>query len=61
MNKFQIFMLNFSWDMSKMHYFSNKFEKIVKRWGLSASSAPYPSILGPEVLWLAQIVFFQTD
>jgi len=26
--------------MSKMHYFSNKFSKIAKRWELSASSAP---------------------
>jgi len=33
---FQIFSLNFSWDMSKMHYFSNKFSKIAKRWGISA-------------------------
>jgi len=32
----QIFRLNFSFDMSKMHYFSNKFKKIAKRWGLSA-------------------------
>jgi len=38
---FQIFKLNFSWDMSKskMHCFSNKFLKIAKRWVLSASSA----------------------
>jgi len=28
---FQIFKLNFSGDMSKMHYFSNKFSKIAKR------------------------------
>jgi len=26
--------------MSKMHYFSNKFSKIAKCWGLSAPSAP---------------------
>jgi len=26
--------------MSKMYYFSNKFSKIAKRWGLSAPSAP---------------------
>jgi len=31
--------LNFSRDMSKMHYFNNKFSKIAKRWGLSAPSA----------------------
>jgi len=36
---FQIFRLNFSWGMSKMHYFSNKFSKIAKRWELSALSA----------------------
>jgi len=30
---FQIFRLNFSRDMSKMHYFSNKFSKIAQRWG----------------------------
>jgi len=29
---FQIFRLNFSWNMSKIHYFSNKFSKIAKRW-----------------------------
>jgi len=51
MNKFLIFRLNFSWGMSKMHYFSNKFSKIVKlndRWW-------------PEVAWFGQIVVFQTD
>jgi len=26
--------------MPKMHYFSNKFSKIAKHWGLSAPSAP---------------------
>jgi len=26
--------------MPKMHYFSNKFSKIAKRWGLSALSDP---------------------
>jgi len=30
---YHIFRLNFSSDMSKMHYFSNKFSKIVKRLG----------------------------
>jgi len=39
-NLFQVFKLNFSWDVPKMHYFSNKFKKIDKRWGLSAPSAP---------------------
>jgi len=28
---FQVFRLNFCWDMPKMHYFSNKFSKITKR------------------------------
>jgi len=27
---FQIFKLNFSWNMSKLHCFSNKFSKITK-------------------------------
>jgi len=31
--------------MSKMHYFSNKFSKILKRKGLSAPCAPLPLIL----------------
>jgi len=26
--------------MPKMHYFSNKFSKLAKRWGLTAPSAP---------------------
>jgi len=34
------FGLNFSRDMPKMHYFSNKFSKIAKRWGLTAPSVP---------------------
>jgi len=37
---FHAFKLNFICDVSKMQYFSNKFTKIAKRWGLSASSAP---------------------
>jgi len=36
---FQVFRLNFSWDMSKMHYFNIKFSKVAKRWELSAPSA----------------------
>jgi len=31
--------------MSKIRYFNNKFSKIAKSWGLSASSAPLTSIL----------------
>jgi len=38
MNKFQIFKLNFSLGVSKMHYFSIKFSKIAKRWRLFAFS-----------------------
>jgi len=38
MNKFQIFRLNFSGDMSKMRYFNNKLSKIANRWRLSAPS-----------------------
>jgi len=34
---FQIFKLNFSWDMSKMNYFSDKFLKIAKRWSRAFS------------------------
>jgi len=30
MNKFQIFRLNFTRDLSKMYYFSNKFSKLNK-------------------------------
>jgi len=47
--------------MSKMHYFSNKFSKIAKRWGLSA-----PALFNIRFWWLevtrfGQIVVFQTD
>jgi len=34
--------------MSKMHYFSNKFSKIAKRWGLSGPSVPF----NPRIGWL---------
>jgi len=47
--------------MPKMHYFSNKFSKIAKRWG-----SPHPAPLNlqfwwPEVTWCGQILFFQDD
>jgi len=42
---FQIFRLNFSWNMYKMYYFSNKFLNIAKRCGLSAPSASWSSVL----------------
>jgi len=40
--------------MPKMHYFSNKFSKIAKRWGV-----PHPAPLNlrcwrPEVAWCGQ-------
>jgi len=44
--------------MSKMHYFSNKFSKIAKRWGLSAPSASWPLIL---VTWSFVMVVFEAD
>jgi len=40
-----IFRLNFSRDISKMRYFSNKFSKIAKRWNLSVPSDPKSSNL----------------
>jgi len=46
--------------MSKMRYFSNKFSKIAKHWGLFDPSASKPSIL-VTFAWFIQIVFFQTD
>jgi len=45
----------------KNMYFSNKFSKIAKRWGLSASYALFPSIL---VIWrcvIWQNCVFQTN
>jgi len=42
MNKFQIFRLNFSRDMSKSLYFSNKLSKIAKRWRLFATTTQRP-------------------
>jgi len=32
--------MNFSWVISKMRYFSNKFSKITRRWGSPPPSAP---------------------
>jgi len=58
---FQVFRLNFSWKMPKMHYFSNKCSKIAKRWMLSAPSAPNLRFWWPEVSWCGQILFFQAD
>jgi len=47
MNKIHIFWVNFSWNMSKMHYFRSKSSKIAKRWGLSVPS-PLKGILNPN-------------
>jgi len=53
---FQIFRLNFSGDMSKMHYFSKKISKLAKHWRLFAFQFWWP-----EVPWFGQIVVFQAD
>jgi len=47
--------------MSKMHYFSKKFSKIAKHWGLSAPSAFYLQYWWPEVPWFDQKVVFEAD
>jgi len=39
------------WDMPKTHYFSNKFSKIVNRWGLTAPKALNLQYWWPEVRW----------
>jgi len=36
MKKFQIFRLSLRWNMFVICYFSNKFSKIAKRWGIYA-------------------------
>jgi len=56
---FQVYRLNFSWDMPKMHYFSNKFSKIAKRWELSAPAPLNLRFWWPEVTWCGHIVFFK--
>jgi len=47
--------------MSKMHYFSNKFSKIAKRWWLPAPSDLNLQYWWPEVPWFGQIVVFEAD
>jgi len=44
--------------MSKMHYFSNKFSKIAKRWEQSLWTFNIDDL---EVPWFSQIVVFQAD
>jgi len=56
---FQVFKLNFSRDVPKMHYFSNKFSEIAKRWGFSAP-APLNFHFGELKLCnLAKLWFFK--
>jgi len=55
MNKFQ----NFRWDMSKTHYFSNKFSKIAESWGSPPQAPLNLRCWWPEVAWFAQIVVFK--
>jgi len=45
--------------MSKMHYFSNKFSKIAKRWRLSAPAALNLRYWWSKTAWFGQIVDFQ--
>jgi len=54
MKKFQLFRLNFSWDISKTRYFSNKFSRIAKRWRRNL-----PSILVTWSCLICPIVFFK--
>jgi len=44
-----------------MHYFSNKFPKTTKHWGLSTSGPLNLQYWWPEVTWYGQIVVFQSD
>jgi len=47
--------------MPKMHYFSNKFSKIAKRWGYPTPVTLKLRFWWSEVTWCGQIVFFQAD
>jgi len=42
-----------------MDYFSNKFSKIAKRWGLSAPAPLNLQYWWPDVTWFGQIVFLK--
>jgi len=53
MNKFQIFWLNFSLNMSRMHYFCNKFSKTP-----SAGGSPLPVPLLPLILMIWSCVIW---
>jgi len=47
--------------MSKMHYFSNKFSKIAKRWGLSAPAPLNLQYWWPKVPWFGHMAVFEAD
>jgi len=47
--------------MSKIHYFSNKFSKIVKRWGFPLPAPLNLQYWWPEVPWFGQMLVFETD
>jgi len=49
--------MNFSSDVPKMHYFSNKFSKISQRWRQRAPSATLPSIL---VAYFSDVILITT-
>jgi len=46
--------------MPKMQYFSNKFSKIIKRWGLTASASLNLQYWWPEVTWFDQNLGFSS-
>jgi len=48
--------------MSKMHYFSNKFSKIAKRWWPSAPHHPLKlRFCWYEIVWFGHVWYFITD
>jgi len=44
--------------MSEVHYLSNKFSRIAKRWGISAPATSFLRFWRFEVAWFGQIAFF---
>jgi len=60
MKFFLIFRLNFSWDVSKMRNFNNKFSKIAKHWGFCV---PMQRPINLRFWWrkVSQILVFQID
>jgi len=55
------FWLKFSWDMPKMHYFSNKFSKIFQCWGASPPAPFNLQFWWSEVARFGQIMVFEID